>query len=68
MTTSANIAGVITPFAMISPGGRAGDPPWPYGKKKVFHIDEIKPGKKPKKGSPLYYGQVGMLWLGNKKG
>ncbi len=63
MTTSANIAGTIQPFAMISPGGRGGDAPWPYGKKKIYHINDIKPGKKPKIGAPFYYGKVGMLWL-----
>ena len=64
MTTSANIAGVMTPFAMVSRGRE----PWPYGKKKIYHIDEIKPGKQPKIGAPLYYGRVGMLRLNTKKG
>ena len=58
MTTSANIAGVPTPFAPVPKGGA-----WPYSKKKIWHIDDLKPGKKPKLGSKLYYGQVGMLML-----
>lgn len=57
MTTSTNIAGTITPFVML----RRGDQAWPYGKKKVFHIDEINPGKKPKKSELLYYGEIGMI-------
>jgi hypothetical protein len=32
---------------------------WPYGKKKVYHVDELKPGKKKKK--KLYYGEIGMF-------
>jgi len=58
MTTSANIAGVPTGFAPVPRGGA-----WPYSKKKIWHIDDLKPGKKPKIGSKMHYGQVGMLLL-----
>ena len=60
MTTSANIAGTIQPFAVAGHGTG----PWPYGKVKIYKIDEIKPSKKKKKGDKLYYGQVGMLYVG----
>lgn len=59
MTTSANIAGVPTPFLVVARDDTV--QPWPYGQKGVVSINDIKPGKKPKKKSRLYYGQVGML-------
>lgn len=58
MTTSANIAGTIKPFAVAGHGRRD----WPYGNSKVYKIDEIVPKKK-RKSSKLYYGQVGMLYV-----
>lgn len=60
MTASTNIAGVMMPLGMVSRD------PWPYGKKKIYHIDEIKPCKKSKRGVPLCYGKVGMLRLDRK--
>jgi len=47
----------MTPFAVLRRKA-----PWPYGK-RIYKLDEIKPGNGGKVGSKLYYGQVGMLRL-----
>lgn len=57
MTTSANIAGVPGPFAPVPRGGA-----WPYSKKRIWTLDELKPKKKKARSTP-FYGQMGMLLL-----
>ena len=46
-TTSGNIAGVPTPFARVPKGGA-----WPYSKKKIWTLDELKPKEKGKRKVP----------------
>jgi|GEM_PF-2802747 len=58
-TTSGNIAGTPQPFAVTGGGTR----PWPYGKARMYKVDEIRPRKK-KKVDNDNYGQVGMLYVG----
>jgi len=57
-TTSGNIAGTIQPFAVAGSGTR----PWPYGKAKIYRVDDLKPGKKKKKKKE--YSDLGMLYVG----
>lgn len=61
MTTSANIKGTVQPFV----AGNWQNKAWPYGNKKVYTVDELKPrggGKKKR----FAYGETGMLYVTNE--